>query len=104
MNAETALNETIRESLFPNSELKGAANLLVMPTLDAAKIAFDLVRSMGQGLSVGPMLVGIGAPAHIVMPSITVRGLVNMSALAVVDAQVQARNQGQLQTSWAAAE
>ncbi len=89
MKADTALNESIRERLFPNSELHGPANLLVMPTLDAANIAFDLVRSMGQGLSVGPMLVGIGAPAHVVTPSITVRGLVNMSALAVVDAQVQ---------------
>ncbi|MCH8187851.1 MAG: NADP-dependent malic enzyme [Proteobacteria bacterium] len=103
MNADTALNETIRERLFPNSELKGPVNLLVMPTLDAAKIAFDLVRSMGQGLSVGPMLVGIGAPAHIVTPSITVRGLVNMSALAVVDAQVQAQTRDQGQDSGAAA-
>ncbi|MCH8183837.1 MAG: hypothetical protein IID55_11695, partial [Proteobacteria bacterium] len=72
-------------------------------TLDAARVAFDLVRSMGQGLSVGPMLVGIGAPAHIVTPSITVRGLVNMSALAVVDAQVQAQTRDQGQDSGAAA-
>ena len=87
MHANAALSEAARERLLPNSELSGAANLLVMPTLDAANIAFDLLRSMAQGLSVGPILVGLAAPAHVVTPSITVRGLVNMSALAVVEAQ-----------------
>jgi malate dehydrogenase (oxaloacetate-decarboxylating)(NADP+) len=87
MNANEALSEAARERVFPDSELTGAANLLIMPSLDAANIAFDLLRSMAQGLSVGPMLVGLAAPAHVVTPSITVRGLVNMSALAVVEAQ-----------------
>lgn len=87
MNANEALSGAARERVFPDSELTGAANLLVMPSLDAANIAFDLLRSMAQGLSVGPMLVGLAAPAHVVTPSITVRGLVNMSAVAVVEAQ-----------------
>ena len=87
MHANAALSETARERVLPDSDLSGPANLLVMPTLDAANIAFDLLRTMAQGLSVGPMLVGLAAPAHVVTPSITVRGLVNMSALAVVEAQ-----------------
>ena len=57
------------------------------PTLDAANIAFNLVKALGEGLSVGPILVGAAAPAHILTPSVTARGIVNMSAVAVVDAQ-----------------
>ncbi len=90
MHADAALNETIRENIFPNSKLKGSANLLVMPTLDAANIAFNLVKALGEGLSVGPILVGPAAPAHILTPSVTARGIVNMSAVAVVDAQDRA--------------
>ncbi|MEQ8356085.1 MAG: NADP-dependent malic enzyme [Kiloniellaceae bacterium] len=90
MQADAALNEAIRESTFPNSKLKGTANLLVMPTLDAANIAFNLVKTLGQGLSVGPILLGTAAPAHIMAPSVTARGIVNMSAVAVVDAQDRA--------------
>ncbi len=87
MHADAAMSETIRERIFPNSRLTGAANLLVMPTLDAANIAFNLVKSLGEGLSVGPILIGTAAPAHILTPSVTSRGIVNMSALAVTDAQ-----------------
>ncbi|MGD1878478.1 MAG: NADP-dependent malic enzyme [Kiloniellaceae bacterium] len=87
MHADAALSETIRENIFPNSKMKGTANLLVMPTLDAANIAFNLVKALGEGLSVGPILVGAAAPAHILTPSVTARGIVNMSAVAVVDAQ-----------------
>jgi len=90
MHADAALNETIRENIFPNSKLKGSANLLVMPTLDAANISFNLVKSLGEGLSVGPILIGAAAPAHILTPSVTARGIVNMSAVAVVDAQDRA--------------
>jgi malate dehydrogenase (oxaloacetate-decarboxylating)(NADP+) len=90
MHADAALNETIRENIFPNSKLKGAANLLVMPTLDAANISFNLVKALGEGLSVGPILIGVAAPAHILTPSVTARGIVNMSAVAVVDAQDRA--------------
>ena len=90
MHADSALNETIRENIFPNSKLKGTANLLIMPTLDAANISFNLVKALGEGLSVGPILIGVAAPAHILTPSVTARGIVNMSAVAVVDAQDRA--------------
>ncbi|MCZ6523325.1 MAG: NADP-dependent malic enzyme [Alphaproteobacteria bacterium] len=90
MHADAALSEEIRERIFPNSRLSGQANLLVMPTLDAANIAFNMVKILGDGLPVGPILVGTARPAHIVTPSVTARGLVNMSALAAVDAQLHA--------------
>jgi malate dehydrogenase (oxaloacetate-decarboxylating)(NADP+) len=61
-----------------------------MPTLDAANISFNLVKALGEGLSVGPILLGMAAPAHILTPSVTARGIVNMSAVAVVDAQDRA--------------
>jgi malate dehydrogenase (oxaloacetate-decarboxylating)(NADP+) len=88
MNADAAFSPELRQRLFPNSRLKGSANLLIMPTLDAANISFNMVKALGGGLAVGPVLVGIGKPAHIVTPSTTVRGLLNMSAIAVYDAQV----------------
>jgi malate dehydrogenase (oxaloacetate-decarboxylating)(NADP+) len=87
MQGDSAINEDIRNRLFPNSRLKGSANLLVMPTLDAANIAFTLLRAVSEMPSIGPILVGAALPAHIVIPSVTVRGLINMSALAVVEAQ-----------------
>ena len=86
MEADAALSPFIREEVFPNSRLKGAANLLIMPGLDAANIAFNLLKAVGGGVAVGPMLLGAAMPVHIVSPSITVRGLVNMAAIAVVDA------------------
>ena len=88
MNADAALNEELRERIFPNSKLKGQANLLVFPSLDAANNAFNLLKVLGEGTPVGPILMGVAQPAHIVTPSTTARGLVNMCALAVVDAQV----------------
>ena len=87
MHADAALDVALRERIFPNSRLKGQANLMVLPTLDAANIAFNLVKALGEGLSVGPILIGAGAPAHILTPSVTARGVVNMSAVAVADAQ-----------------
>jgi malate dehydrogenase (oxaloacetate-decarboxylating)(NADP+) len=87
MRADVALDETLRTRIFPNSRLKGAANLLVMPTLEAANISFNMVRSLARGLPVGPMLLGVAKPAHICTPSVTARGLVNLAAIAVVDAQ-----------------
>jgi malate dehydrogenase (oxaloacetate-decarboxylating)(NADP+) len=91
MHGDAAISEEIRQRIFPHSRLKGSANLLVMPTLDAANIAFNLLKSLGDGLHVGPILLGVRRPAHIVTPSVTVRGLVNMSAVAVYDAQVWAQ-------------
>ena len=87
MHADSAISEVVRNRTFPNSRLQGAANLLVMPTLDSANVAFNLLKSTGQGLSVGPMLVGSAKPMHILTQSVTVRGIINMTAVAVVDAQ-----------------
>jgi malate dehydrogenase (oxaloacetate-decarboxylating)(NADP+) len=88
MQADVALDEVLRARIFPNSRLKGAANLLVMPTLEAANIALNLAHKLAGGLPVGPILLGIARPAHITTPSVTARGLVNLAALAVIDAQV----------------
>ncbi len=86
MHADAAISQPIRDRIFPHSMLKGSANLLVMPTLDAANISYNLVKMLGDGLPVGPILVGAAKSAHVVSPSITVRGIVNMTAIAVVDA------------------
>ncbi len=88
MHADAALSEEIRQRIFPNSLLKGTANLLVMPNLDAANIAFNALTVLAEGQPVGPILLGLDAPAHIVAPSVTVRGLVNMTTVAVCHAQV----------------
>jgi len=90
MHGDAAVSEEIRQRVFPNSMLKGAANLLMMPNLDAANIAFNLLTTLGDGLAIGPMLLGARQPAHIVTPSTTVRGLLNMTAIAVYDAQLGA--------------
>ncbi len=88
MQADLAFHADTRSRIFPNSQLQGSANLLIMPNLDAANIAFNMVKALGGGLAIGPTLLGVNKVAHIVTPSITVRGLVNMSAVAVYDAQV----------------
>jgi malate dehydrogenase (oxaloacetate-decarboxylating)(NADP+) len=88
MHADAALSEEIRQRIFPNALLKGSANLLIMPNLDAANIAFNALTVLADGQPVGPILLGLNAPAHIVAPSVTVRGLVNMTAVAVSHAQV----------------
>ncbi len=92
MRADAALLPEIRERIFPNSRLKGSANLFIMPDQDAAHIAFSMARVVGKGVTIGPMLMGIGRPAHVLTPSATVRRVVNMTAIAVVDAQ-QAQRQ-----------
>jgi len=90
MHGDAALDEQIRLRLFPNSRLKGEANLLIMPTLDAANISFNLLKVVsGEGITVGPILLGAAKPVHIVTPTATVRRLVNMTALAVVDVTSQ---------------
>ncbi|HCK20406.1 MAG TPA: NADP-dependent malic enzyme [Thalassospira sp.] len=86
MHADAAISQPIRDRIFPHSMLSGSANLLVMPTLDAANISYNMVKMLGDGLPVGPILVGAAKAAHVVSPSITVRGIVNMTAIAVVDA------------------
>jgi malate dehydrogenase (oxaloacetate-decarboxylating)(NADP+) len=87
MHADTALRESYRERVFPHSRLRGEANVLIMPTLDAANIADQMIRAIADALPVGPMLMGAALPAHILTPSVTARGVVNMTALAVVEAQ-----------------
>jgi malate dehydrogenase (oxaloacetate-decarboxylating)(NADP+) len=88
MHGDAALSEDVRKQSFPNSRLKGDANLLIMPTLDAANISFNLLKTVGgAGITVGPILLGAAHPVHIVTPQATVRRIINMTALAVVDAQ-----------------
>jgi malate dehydrogenase (oxaloacetate-decarboxylating)(NADP+) len=90
MHGDAAISEEIRANLFPASRLKGEANLLVMPTLDAANIAFNLLKTAaGDGITVGPILLGCAGSVHIMTPSATVRRIVNMTALTVVDAGAQ---------------
>ena len=87
MHGDAALSETVRNAVFPGSRLKGSANLLIMPTLDAANISFNLLKvAVGSNVTLGPVLLGVARPAHIVTPSATVRRIVNMTALTVVDA------------------
>jgi len=87
MHGDAALSAEIRLRLFPNSRLKEEANLLIMPTLDAANISFNLLKVIaGEGITVGPILLGAAKACHILTPTATVRRLVNMTALAVVDA------------------
>lgn len=87
MHADSALVEDIRDRHYPGCRLDGGANLLIMPSLDAANISYNLLKVLGDGLSVGPILLGMARPIHILTPSVTTRGIVNMTALAVVDAQ-----------------
>ena len=89
MHGDAALSESIRNRIFPNANLQGRANLLIMPTLDASNIAFNLLKVMNEGVSVGPILLGTTRPAHILTPSVTTRGLINMTALAAVEAAMQ---------------
>lgn len=82
MQADSALVARIREDSFPNSSLEGEANLLIMPDLDAANITFNMLKAMSRGISLGPVLLDCPIAAHIVAPNTTVRGLVNMTAIA----------------------
>ncbi|MFZ1722297.1 MAG: NADP-dependent malic enzyme [Dokdonella sp.] len=90
MHADTAFNEEIRDRLFPNSLLKGRANLFVCPNLDAANIGYNITRVMTDGVALGPILMGVSKPAHILTPAATVRRVVNMTAIAAVEAQIRA--------------
>jgi malate dehydrogenase (oxaloacetate-decarboxylating)(NADP+) len=87
MHGDAALSQEIREKLYPDSRLTGEANLLIMPNVDAANISFNLIKATsGDGITVGPVLLGAAQPVHILTATATVRRLVNMTALAVVDA------------------
>ncbi len=92
MHADAALSPFIREEIFANSRYATAANLLIMPTLDAANIAFNMLKVVSGSVAVSPILLGAARPVHIVTPSVTVRGLLNMSAIAIMDAMRQAQD------------
>jgi malate dehydrogenase (oxaloacetate-decarboxylating)(NADP+) len=87
MHGDLALDEALRATAMPDSTLSGTANLLVLPNLDAANILYNVLKTTGgQGVTVGPILLGVNAPAHILTPAATVRRVVNMTALAVAHA------------------
>jgi malate dehydrogenase (oxaloacetate-decarboxylating)(NADP+) len=86
MHADAALVEQIRAQALPNSTLDGVANLLIFPNIDSANIAFNLVKATGEGVTVGPILLGLDKPLHIAVPSVTARGIVNISAVAAMEA------------------
>jgi malate dehydrogenase (oxaloacetate-decarboxylating)(NADP+) len=90
MHGDAALSDDVRANAFPRSRLKGEANLLIMPTLDAANISFNLLKTAAaDGVTIGPILLGCTRPAHILTPSATVRRIVNMTALTAVEANAQ---------------
>ncbi len=92
MHGDAALSEEVRHALMPGSTLAGTANVLVCPNLDAANILFNVLKvTGGHGVTVGPILLGVNAPAHILTPSATVRRVVNMTALAVAHAGAEGR-------------
>tara|TARA_B100000749_G_scaffold46180_1_gene32429 strand:+ start:1052 stop:3289 length:2238 start_codon:yes stop_codon:yes gene_type:complete len=96
IRADAALIGDIRRRVLPYSKLIDNANVLMMPNLDSAKIAYDLVKVLGEGVSIGPILVGLNHPVHILTPSSTVRRIVNATAISVVDCQIKATESGSL--------
>jgi len=90
LQGDAALSRAVLDRVFPGSRLKGEANLLIMPSLDAASITFSCLRVLaGQGVTVGPILLGAAKPVHILAPTTTVRGMVNMTAVACAEAAVE---------------
>ncbi len=92
MQADTAWDDALRQRMFPHTTLSGRANLFVLPNLDAANITYNMVRVMTDGVAIGPILMGLDKPAHILTPASTVRRVVNMTAVAAVDAQIRLAN------------
>jgi malate dehydrogenase (oxaloacetate-decarboxylating)(NADP+) len=93
MQGDSALSELTRRMVLPHSRLEGSANILIMPNLDAANIAFHMIKVLSDSLPVGPILIGPARPAHILTPSVTARGILNMTAVAAVEAQERAGRQ-----------
>jgi malate dehydrogenase (oxaloacetate-decarboxylating)(NADP+) len=89
MHADAALSEAIRDKAVPNSQLSGTANLLIMPSLDSANISFNLLKAAADGLPLGPLLLGMSKPIHVVVASVTARGIVNISAVAALEVQTR---------------
>ncbi|MGN7917104.1 NADP-dependent malic enzyme [Lysobacter sp. 22409] len=95
MQADTAWDDALRKRIFPNATLHGRANLFVLPNLDAANITYNMVRVMTDGVAIGPILMGLDKPAHILTPASTPRRVVNMTAIAAVDAQIRASRESE---------
>ncbi len=87
MHADSALSQEIRDIVMPNSNFKGSANLFVMPNIEAANISFNILKVLGNAISIGPLLLGTARPANVLMPSVTARGILNMTAVSCVAAQ-----------------
>jgi malate dehydrogenase (oxaloacetate-decarboxylating)(NADP+) len=87
MHGDAALSAVLRDRVLPNSRLAGEANVLIMPNLDAANIAYQMIKILADGLPVGPILIGGARPAHVLSPTVTARGIVNMTAVAAAEAQ-----------------
>ncbi len=88
MHADAALSEKIRKAVMPNSTLDGEANLFIMPNVESANITFNMTKIFSEGISIGPILLGAAQPVHILTPSVSSRGIVNVTSLATVGAQV----------------
>jgi malate dehydrogenase (oxaloacetate-decarboxylating)(NADP+) len=97
MHGDSALSPLHREHVFPHTRMRGEANMLIMPNLDAANIAYQMIKVLANALPVGPILIGAARPAHILTPSITARGIVNMTAIAAVEAQAAIAEPAQAQ-------
>ena len=93
MQGDTALSEATRKLILPHSNLEGEANILMMPNLDAANVAYHMIKVLADAVPVGPILIGPSRPAHILTPSVTARGILNMTAVAAVEAQERAGRQ-----------
>jgi malate dehydrogenase (oxaloacetate-decarboxylating)(NADP+) len=91
MHADAALIPSLRDRAVPDSRLDGVANLLIMPNLDAANISFTMLKAGADGLPIGPILLGMSRPVHVLVPSVTARGIVNVSAMVAVEAQQRPR-------------
>jgi malate dehydrogenase (oxaloacetate-decarboxylating)(NADP+) len=99
MQADTALSKIIRDRVCPQSVLSGNANILIFPNIDAANVAFQITKVLADALPVGPILIGPASPAHILTPSVTTRGIVNMTAIAVAEAVAIATADGPNQSA-----
>ncbi|NLB57046.1 MAG: NADP-dependent malic enzyme, partial [Gammaproteobacteria bacterium] len=89
MQGDTAWDEVLRKRMMPNTTLNGRANLFVLPNIDAANITYNMVRVMTDGAALGPILMGVAAPVHIMTPTATPRRVINMTAIAAVEAQIR---------------
>ncbi|MEM7650550.1 MAG: NADP-dependent malic enzyme [Pseudomonadota bacterium] len=92
MHADAALSEKIRQTVMPNTTLKGQANLFIMPNVEAANIAFNMTKMFSEGVNIGPILLGAAQPVHIITPFVSARGIVNVTSIATVDAQSYAQD------------